>query len=338
MHNLPAVAHQVGVAATGFMGAQGVGVSAPFPPREYDWSAYAGAHLQTGVEAQFPPQEFDPGFAGRRRRRRRRRGSKRTVNKAAKARLLAKVGQQRGCWYEHTEGGAGVECCPTLGGGYVCLRPMAGASHAPGHTSNNNRNKRNNADAIKNGIAGGFRTLPSQIFGQVLPPKGYAGQAGLAQWRPSGNGAGQVSFTTQPGIGMLHDGSGRKSYVKIQAQQGDQVAVVAAEYTPARFVEDAYLGSMVRPTSPSYPGNNPALRGPTGRTAHGSAQGNRSAHGTMGAMHPPAFPSYPGNTGFMGGAASHDHSHGDEPCCGSCADGGSCEGCDGNCGDACTCK
>lgn len=34
----------------------------------------------------------------------------------------------------------------------------------------------------------------------------------------------------------------------------------------------------------------------------------------------------------------HDHHGKDEPCCDSCASGGSCSGCDGNCGDACTCK
>ncbi len=224
------------------------------------------------------------------------------------------------CWYEEgSKSGSIVECCPTIGGGDLCLRPMAGAK---GHSQN--RQARNNADAIKNGISGGFRTLPSQIYGQVLPPRGYAGQAGLAQWRPVGNGPGQVSLTAQPGIGMLHDGSGRKSYVNIQARQGNQVAVVAAEYTPARFVQDAYLGSMARPTYPSYPGNNPALRGPTGRTAHGQG-GNRSAHGGhMGGNYPPAFPSYPGNTGFMGAARENNNNECDGNCA-NCENNGNCK-------------
>ena len=109
---------------------------------------------------------------------------------------------------------------------------------------------------------------------------------------------------------------------------------------------------------PDYPGNyqrHVAARQVDHRARGGMAGRCGVAGGTN---YPPSYPDYPGNPqrrdvaranrarGGMAGFAGHGHhghNHGghDEPCCGSCAGGGPCEGCDGagGCGKSnCACN
>jgi len=119
-----------------------------------------------------------------------------------------------------------------------------------------------------------------------------------------GQGPGKVMLTADPGIGILNRG-GRQTYVRILSRRGNVVTVRPTQYAPGGF-----SGGQRRPAYPSYPGHV-------------------GAHGHMGDR----------GRGYAGGHGHghHHHDHGGA-CCESCANGGTCEGCDGNCGPDCGCK
>ena len=372
-HNLPAVARHTGSTTLGRIGA-GVGVNlTPWPPVERSPSAwsFAGARevwQDEGGPVMFTETDAGP-YAGARR-----------------------VWQDEGgpVMYTETDRGpyagarAGVNLTPWppverspsawafAGGGDARTQAMMGAAYA--------------------------RKQKSQIYGMVLPPRGYAGRRAASRrggsantgMFPIGNGPGTVTLTADPGIGIANHGGGQ-SYVRILSRSGNMVTVRPTTYSPSGFsgatsvarrikgrkfpVDQihskprkgdkgrrrsrgkravspikpyAFAGSTVRPDFPAYPGNaRLGIMGSTVRPDFPAYPGNARL-GIMGGQYRPAFPSYPGRVGgqyrpafpsYPGrvGYAGHAHDHG-EACCESCANGGTCQGCNGDCGPDCGCK